>query len=86
MLKVIIAGGRDFTDYNLLSTKVSHLIQNKMPDVAIISGLASGADSLGAKWATGALKVFKIVLVNGVIVAVAVATHDECCHPSPYAP
>ena len=49
--KVVIAGGREFNDYNLLSTKVSHLIQNKMPDVAIISGVARGADSLGAKWA-----------------------------------
>jgi YspA, cpYpsA-related SLOG family len=48
--KVIIAGGRDFADYNLLSTKVSHLIQNKLPDVAIISGVARGADSLGAKF------------------------------------
>lgn len=48
--QVIIAGGRDFTDYELLCRKCDKLFWNKRP-TAIISGMARGADSLGARYA-----------------------------------
>ena len=50
MLKVIVAGGRDFNDYNLLSEKL-HKLFEKQANVLIISGMANGADSLAVKYA-----------------------------------
>lgn len=47
MLKVIIAGGRDFSDYDLLSKTLSHL---KKP-FEVVCGEAKGADSLGKRYA-----------------------------------
>lgn len=49
-MKVIIAGTRDFSDYNLL-TKVCDFMLSKAKSVEIISGGARGADSLGEKYA-----------------------------------
>ena len=49
-MKVIIAGGRYFDNYELLSTKCDKILQNQ-DDVIIISGGAKGADSLGEKYA-----------------------------------
>jgi hypothetical protein len=48
--KVIIAGGRDFQDYELLARKCDMLFSNRKP-TAIISGLARGADLLGKQYA-----------------------------------
>jgi hypothetical protein len=50
MLKVIVAGGRDFQNYNLLSEKLDKLF-SKRADVVIISGMAKGVDSLAVKYA-----------------------------------
>ncbi|WP_341323494.1 DUF2493 domain-containing protein [Solibacillus sp. FSL H8-0523] len=50
MLKVIIAGGRDFIDYELLKQKADFLLQNQS-EVEIVSGAAKGADKLGEKYA-----------------------------------
>lgn len=50
MNKVIIAGGRDFSDYQLLKTKCDKILSN-LSKVVIISGKARGADSLGEKYA-----------------------------------
>jgi predicted TIM-barrel enzyme len=50
MLKVIVAGGRDFQDFDLLSKKLDILF-SKRADVVIISGMAKGADSLAVKYA-----------------------------------
>ena len=50
MLKVIVAGGRDFQNYDLLSEKLNKLF-SKRADVVIISGMAKGADSLAVKYA-----------------------------------
>lgn len=47
---VIIAGGRDFADYGLLQSKCDKFFQEKKP-TAIISGLARGADTMGARYA-----------------------------------
>lgn len=48
--QVIIAGGRDFSDYELLCRKCDKFFQDKRP-TAIISGMARGADSLGTRYA-----------------------------------
>jgi hypothetical protein len=52
MFKLIIAGGREFSDYELLEKEVIKLLRGKYPkDVEIVSGGARGADSLGEKFA-----------------------------------
>lgn len=48
--KVIVAGGRDFNDYNLLKNKLDYLLSNKK-DIEIVCGEAKGADSLGKRYA-----------------------------------
>jgi putative cell wall-binding protein len=50
MFKVIIAGGRDFADYELLKQTLDLFLKDKI-DVAIVSGAAKGADKLGEKYA-----------------------------------
>lgn len=50
MFKVIIAGGRNFNDYNLLRNKCNHYLKNKN-NIEIVTGLASGADSLAITYA-----------------------------------
>ena len=53
--RVIIAGGRDFDDYEYMSTKLNELLkdQNMFNNKAIkvISGMAKGADTLGIRYA-----------------------------------
>jgi hypothetical protein len=51
MFKVIIAGGRDFTNYNLLSSHMDKLLANVIDDIEIVCGAAKGADSLGERYA-----------------------------------
>lgn len=46
MRKWIIAGGRDFSDYNLLESEA-----NKLDIDIVVCGMAKGADSLGMKYA-----------------------------------
>lgn len=48
--RVIIAGGRDFSDYSLLRRKCDVFFRQKTPS-AILSGMARGADSLGVQYA-----------------------------------
>ena len=52
--KIIIAGGRDFLDYNLLREKVNKILQEKRVThkIVIISGCARGADTLGLRYAS----------------------------------
>ena len=50
VFKVIIAGGRDFDDYELLRDKCRKLLTNK-ERVVIVSGTANGADKLGEVFA-----------------------------------
>lgn len=47
--KLIVAGGRNFTDYDLLSKVIIDLATIEYPELAIsiVSGMAKGADSLG---------------------------------------
>lgn len=48
---LIIAGGRDFDDYDLLKLKLDKLLSQTTDSVTIISGTARGADTLGAHYA-----------------------------------
>ena len=48
--KVIVAGGRDFSDYQLLVEKCDKYLANKA-NIEIVSGTAKGADSLGERYA-----------------------------------
>ena len=52
--KIIIAGGRNFVDYNLLKEKVNKILQEKKVThkIVIISGCARGADTLGLRYAS----------------------------------
>lgn len=50
MKKIIIAGGRDFSDYTLLKRKCDELILSAH-EVEIVSGAARGADILGERYA-----------------------------------
>ena len=52
MFKVIIAGGRDFSDYDLLKVKMNRILSNITDEIVVVSGNARGADSLGEKYAT----------------------------------
>lgn len=51
--KVIIAGGRHFSNYELLKERCDYYLQNKLREgrVVIISGHATGADALGERYA-----------------------------------
>jgi hypothetical protein len=49
-LKVIIAGGRDFSDYDLLCKRCDKLLSGRNI-LEIVSGGARGADSLGERYA-----------------------------------
>ena len=49
-MKLIIAGGRDFDNYELLKREAEAIISDRQ-NVEIISGLARGADLLGCRFA-----------------------------------
>jgi hypothetical protein len=49
-MKIIIAGGREFNDYNLL-VEVCDIMLHKLHNIEIVSGKARGADSLGERYA-----------------------------------
>lgn len=48
--RIIIAGGRTFTDYDLLKSKLD-LILSGLKDIEIVSGTCRGADILGERYA-----------------------------------
>lgn len=53
MFRVIIAGGRDFANYDLLKQHCDYMLSKRaeVEEIVIISGGASGADSLGEQYA-----------------------------------
>lgn len=51
MYKVIIAGGRDFSDYEYLRASADSDLAGISEDIEIVSGEAKGADSLGERYA-----------------------------------
>ena len=48
--RVIVAGGRDFFDYQLMEGRLNNILSQK-ENVVIVSGMANGADSLGIRYA-----------------------------------
>lgn len=52
MFKVIVAGSRNFSDYELLERNLTVLLRNYKPEeIEIVSGGARGVDILGEKYA-----------------------------------
>lgn len=52
MFKLIVAGGRDFEDWKLLSESLHTLLTNKWSGgIEIVEGGARGADRLGCRYA-----------------------------------
>lgn len=51
MLRVIIAGGRDFDDYRLLKATMDKLLCNITDEITVVCGQAKGADTLGEQYA-----------------------------------
>ncbi len=51
MYYLIIAGGRDFNDYPLLERTVDQFLKDVRDEITIFCGKASGADSLGERYA-----------------------------------
>lgn len=50
--KVVIAGGRDFSNYQLLKEKMDWILSRKLDSqIVIVSGGAKGADKLGERYA-----------------------------------
>ena len=49
--RVIVAGGRDFSDYEYLRNSLDFLLQNVTGPIVIVSGTARGADKLGEQYA-----------------------------------
>lgn len=50
MNRVIVAGGRDFNNYELLRSKLDYYLSN-LDNISIVSGGARGADRLGENYA-----------------------------------
>ena len=51
MFRVIVAGSRDFDNYEFLAQKMDKLLQNITDEIAVVCGEARGADTLGKKYA-----------------------------------
>ena len=54
MFKVIIAGSREFDNYDMLKEKCDKILSRKVDEgeeIVIVSGTARGADTLGEKYA-----------------------------------
>lgn len=50
-MKIIVAGGRDFSDWDLLEQELDYLYGLFNSPLDVVCGEARGADSLGKKWA-----------------------------------
>lgn len=51
MFKVIIAGGRDFNNYEGMSVCLDRLLKNVSDKIEVVCGMARGADRLGERYA-----------------------------------
>lgn len=49
-MKIIIAGSREFSDYELLKNKMNEFTVG-LKGITVVSGGAKGADKLGERWA-----------------------------------
>ena len=50
-MRLIIAGSRDFADYELLKERLDGILKNTTEDIEIVSGMCNGADKLGERYA-----------------------------------
>lgn len=50
MFRVIIAGGRNFSDYKLLKATMDKLLVNITDEITVVCGQAKGADTLGEQY------------------------------------
>lgn len=50
-MKVVVAGGRKFSNYRLLNETLNNLQQELSGEIEVVCGMATGADSLGFAWA-----------------------------------
>lgn len=51
-MRLLVCGGRDFKNYQLLCNTLNDLLVDNDPySIILISGMAKGADTLGIKWA-----------------------------------
>jgi len=50
-MNILIAGSRNFNDYNFLKEEVNNILINKYDNITIISGCAKGVDKFGEKFA-----------------------------------
>ena len=72
-MKVIVAGSRHITDYQLVSSIITNTIQKYNIEVTeIVSGCANGVDALGEQWA----------LENGIKVEPMQAEWDDITVPN----
>ena len=53
-LFLLIAGGRDFNNYEVLKKCLDNETKDNILPITVISGTARGADSLGERWANEA--------------------------------
>lgn len=51
MFRVIVAGGRDFSNYTMLKEAMEALLINIKDNIQIVCGMARGADTLGERYA-----------------------------------
>lgn len=51
MFRVVIAGGRDFSDYKLLRETMDNLLSKITDEITVVCGQARGADTLGEQYA-----------------------------------
>jgi hypothetical protein len=52
-MRLLIAGSRDISDYNVLQEHINHVLKDiPRPVTEVISGTARGVDRLGEQWAT----------------------------------
>ena len=50
-MKLIVAGGRWFNDYDLMKNTLDFFLKDTTESIEIVSGKASGADTLGERYA-----------------------------------
>lgn len=51
MFRVIVAGGRDFNNYDGLAASLDYLLKNINDEIQIVCGMARGTDRLGEQYA-----------------------------------
>ncbi len=59
--RIIVAGGRDFSDYPFLREKMDEILKTLDGDAEIISGHAAGADLLGERYAIERCLLLKVM-------------------------